>query len=727
MEKELRLSRRSQMLATIERMTRQKLRRLHITILEICVPLFFAIILVLVCSSFKVSGGFNSPISYNQITILRHPFSFLFFSCYDKSDGKTPIPGLLACQDIYYDTDYECYGPTPGVPFDNLCIYKFPDYDAFATLYSIAASVLSYPVSLYDPDNLIVLQWLFRAYNHAYQGTSNLLTVITQALSNIGLGSSPYNRFDSFQRSGLLYFAPAANVPDDLITYLNESSQFFRYVYGGIFDTVEEAEKHVSSGTTFNWGIIVINSDDLFTDFDVEIRMNQTALPRLNRIVIESYSGSTTYDSTEMYMSSGFVMLQKKLYDYVLERGQVNGRFSRLNYDPFNQIPTALMFPQTPYSTSLITQQAGPAIPFVLVLSFLFTFTQMVQQLVHDKELRIREATLIMGLKSSPLYLSYFIVYAFELTLIMLLMTIIVTAGITPACDAYVLFLFLFLFGLTLIPLSGVVASFFSNTRLATIVAPLAYFIMTMIIFLLNFATPDTKVGISIFSPAGIGSFLTTFLDLASGGGFKGNDISNAYLNPIPKYYAMMLTIDFLVYIVLMLYLDAVVPNTFGSPRHPLFFIIEPIRYFRRCCGGKGGSKAEDRRSNRPSTFVESPPMTGRDRMEMEPMADGSDLDQQNYYFSGEFVPPEDPFRNPNGIFDDEAQLGRDYIIEVDQVAKQFKRNGKVFFAVDHLSWTMNRNEISVLLGPNGAGKSTLVNILTGMTAPQRGLLHQRL
>ncbi|MBN1998022.1 ABC transporter ATP-binding protein [candidate division KSB1 bacterium] len=56
-------------------------------------------------------------------------------------------------------------------------------------------------------------------------------------------------------------------------------------------------------------------------------------------------------------------------------------------------------------------------------------------------------------------------------------------------------------------------------------------------------------------------------------------------------------------------------------------------------------------------------------------------------------------------------------IIKVQNLAKKFGE----FFAVDHLNFSVMKNEIFGFLGPNGAGKTTTINMLTGLARPTSG------
>ena len=56
-------------------------------------------------------------------------------------------------------------------------------------------------------------------------------------------------------------------------------------------------------------------------------------------------------------------------------------------------------------------------------------------------------------------------------------------------------------------------------------------------------------------------------------------------------------------------------------------------------------------------------------------------------------------------------------ILEIQNLTKKFDD----FLAVDHLNFSVIKNEIFGFLGPNGAGKTTTINMLTGLARPTLG------
>ena len=59
--------------------------------------------------------------------------------------------------------------------------------------------------------------------------------------------------------------------------------------------------------------------------------------------------------------------------------------------------------------------------------------------------------------------------------------------------------------------------------------------------------------------------------------------------------------------------------------------------------------------------------------------------------------------------------------IEFDGVCKIYKSGENSIYALDHMSFTVEKGELCVIVGPSGAGKTTLLNILGGMDSATEG------
>jgi branched-chain amino acid transport system ATP-binding protein len=58
-----------------------------------------------------------------------------------------------------------------------------------------------------------------------------------------------------------------------------------------------------------------------------------------------------------------------------------------------------------------------------------------------------------------------------------------------------------------------------------------------------------------------------------------------------------------------------------------------------------------------------------------------------------------------------------DAILEVRNLTKRFRG----LLAIDHVSFSLERNEILGLIGPNGAGKTTMISLISGTLEPTEG------
>ncbi|KAG5488176.1 hypothetical protein LSCM4_08155 [Leishmania orientalis] len=375
--------------------------------------------------------------------------------------------------------------------------------------------------------------------------------------------------------------------------------------------------------------------------------------------------------------------------------------------------------PWVPFKTSRVLTSANTVLGFVVVLAFLYPVSQLTRRLVLEKERRVREATLIMGLDSVHLWCSWLLHSAALMFTISFAMTLLMCATFLSKSDAFSVLLVVFMFALTCVPLSGLLAAFFNTSRTAALMTPLIYFAMSLILFAMRSARPSAYLGLSIFSPTCFALIMQNVLARESGDGFAVPASLDSSDNPNTAALLGFLALDLLVYLICALYADAVLPKSAGVPKHPLFFLQDPIR----CCRRR--RREAVRRASPQATQAPSAPMRG-----------GGDADAKAYgascgwccagrgaagYTDDEDLCNGEDARDPNGVYEAETFAPEQLSVRIRGLRKFFRRGGRRFAAVRNFCWQIPNTGISVLLGHNGAGKSTVMHMMTGMLHPDGG------
>ncbi|CAG9570303.1 putative ATP-binding cassette protein subfamily A,member 2 [Leishmania major strain Friedlin] len=572
--------------------------------------------------------------------------------CYNATlSGGVPIEGLLECREflrkpLTHPRLLCAENNLTGAPV-GLCVLQ--TY-ALKSYFTMSRYVTQNTTRVPTVDEMILLQWAWRLL---YQQS--------------GASLDRFQMLDSAMLStGTLYFAPQSTETEALVAYFRNTSTYFQYVYGGTFATVAEAEARVQNRTCRDppiWGIIQVGSLTA-ENFEVAIRLNATALPQTKWMSALYYIGGVVVKGPAMYILSGFTTLQQTVYHYFL-RG-VLGTTST----PEKEL-LLLPAPTRGYRDDQFLAYGGQFVPLILVLGFLYPVSQITKRVVLEKELRLREAMLIMGLSEVVMYTAWFLIYVVQYAAVSLIMAILLRATYLAKSNFGIVFFLFFFYSLSVITLSGLMAVFFNKARLSAILAPLIYLALSIPLFTVQNLQGPAQTGFSFLSPSGLAVGIGILFSHELGSGMSASDLT--YFRDSPKMLAVIIILfmDFIIYLVLMLYLDAVLPKQWGTRKHPLFFITEPVRW---CCGS--------------SARV------------LEGGADG---------------------RAEDGVFEDVEERDADYAVRISGLRKEYLRGGKRFVAVNNLYWGMREGEISVLLGHNGAGKTTVLNMMTGMVEPDAG------
>eukprot|EP00755_Sulcionema_specki_P010531 Sspe_Gene.46717::Locus_23434_Transcript_1_1_Confidence_1.000_Length_1123::g.46717::m.46717 len=139
-------------------------------------------------------------------------------------------------------------------------------------------------------------------------------------------------------------------------------------------------------GSQKMWGVVAVHGER-----DYSIRMNRTATPSTQ--LYKAFKQGID-DRYQMYIGGGFLTLQQ----------MVNKHITGSTLDA-----TVVPMPIAAYVSNDFLNEAGGALPLLLGFAFLFPVAQLVAGIVREKEARIREGMLIMGLSPAAFKLSWFL------------------------------------------------------------------------------------------------------------------------------------------------------------------------------------------------------------------------------------------------------------------------------------------------------------------------------
>lgn len=115
-------------------------------------------------------------------------------------------------------------------------------------------------------------------------------------------------------------------------------------------------------------------------------------------------------------------------------------------------------------------------LPFFMLLIYILPVYRLISNIVAEKESKARESMKMMGLTDFSYWLSWFTYYLIIVTLITILCLIILTPTVFKNSTTGYVFLYFWIYGISLFGLCMLIQSFFSRARVAAITGTLLYF-----------------------------------------------------------------------------------------------------------------------------------------------------------------------------------------------------------------------------------------------------------
>ncbi|CAF1095920.1 unnamed protein product [Adineta ricciae] len=376
-----------------------------------------------------------------------------------------------------------------------------------------------------------------------------------------------------------------------------------------------------------------------------------------------SYSPRTIAPSSTKYFTYIFIYLQN-----ALERAIISAHTGR-------NVSFGAQTQQMPYPcwvNDKFVTSISRMLPLLMVLSWIFTVSMNVKDIVHEKERRLKEIMRIMGLKDSVHWLTWFILCTTVMLLIALLLALLLKFGkLTQFSDLGILIVFFISYTFATITQCFLISVFFNRANLAACGAGIIYFLLYLpYTILINYDTQVKtwqKIIACLSSTVAFGlgcDYIARFEGMAKGvqwsslnQGVKPND------NFTLLYCIIMMLIDSIMYMLLTVYIENVYPGEYGIPQ-VWYFPFTKTYWF-----GFDAKKIRQR------------------------------TEEINH-------------TNPT-VAEEEGDIG----VSIDKLSKYYGNK----MALNNLSVKFYRNMITAFLGRNGAGKSTTWSILTGLIPPSSG------
>ncbi|KAM6166302.1 phospholipid-transporting ATPase ABCA3-like [Erethizon dorsatum] len=366
------------------------------------------------------------------------------------------------------------------------------------------------------------------------------------------------------------------------------------------------------------------------------------------------------------YISEGFLFVQ-----HALDKAILLYHSGTAAETLFNSVNIFVQrFPYPVHNIDIFYTIAIIFIPVIVAFIFSMNHLTLVQSIVWEKENRLKEFQLMIGLSNWMLWTAYFITFLFFYLFNITFMCIILFAKIEPApvfqySDPSLVFIFLLFYAISIIFFSFMVSTFFDKVTVVMhmLVVPLTVSPRSQPLLIFHSQKLISCLSFNVAMAMGF-KFLVEAEAMKTG--VKWNNIFSSTRpdNFLFAYVMGMFLLDSFLYGLVAWYVAAVFPGKYGVPKPWNFFLMR-------------------------SYWSAEQHATKCETIQQEKTI-------QSQYFEDE---PTDLVAG----------------IQIKHLHKEFKENDTTKVAIKDLSLNLYKGQITVLLGHNGAGKSTTLSILSGL------------
>jgi len=633
---------------------------------------------------------------------------------------------------------------------------------------------------------------------------------IDQELYDRLLGDTEIGRrFGNLVSLGTLHLAPHGSHVDAFVAYASKHTATFGkgYFKHRVHETENKAVEWIDAFANPNgkgtnerlnanataeraWGLVVFNTLEPGR-VDYTLRLNYSTVPHTGFLSNSVAIGLD--DQYQSYYLSGFFSLSKLVDDFAFEhtatnppaRTQASGIVASVTNAANNASPATractppswigVPFPTAAYDQNFFYLASGYLLGLIMTMSTLYPLSRLVKDLVEEKESRMRETMAAMGMNLGINCLAWWLTATCLFTWLAAAMTFTAKLSFFPRSDTALVFAFFELLLVSEVSLSFLVAACFSQARLASIVGPVVLFMAALPRYVFFGSNRyDNTFGKKLASVSSVAAFCFG-ADIFSD--YEYAEVGVSWDNYTEGDYSLWtalvaMAVDSVVYLVLAVYLEAVLPTQYGSPRHPLFFLSPLLSALAGAARTftpayvivPEEADAEEEEEEEEAVAVvaraEVGPFSAKAKAAMAGMAGGGggggegESSGRPRHQLTEIEPVDKKILGPPAVRIVElvkdyrapspmgAALGvvgnavaatavfllrllfRPWLSEQqreENEEKGSKKRRQRRPAVDGLSLDLWPGQVTCLLGHNGAGKSSTVSVLTGLTPPTSG------
>ena len=434
-----------------------------------------------------------------------------------------------------------------------------------------------------------------------------------------------------------------------------------------------------------------------FSSKYIEKSQHLANIPSSNIDCLDPFRINPDFDSYDLYQRSGYLVVQKMLYDYVL-RNETGKKNAKINY---NIIPEK--YEEKTYN--LINQFMDQIISIFILIAYAIPLSINIYRLIKEKESRAKELMKIMGMGDFYYYFSYFVIF-FIFNIIHALLNSITIKYVFTYIELGYLFILFFLYGLAIFSLIFFFQNFLEKANISIIFCLLVYFIMYFIGIPLksNSVKKSIKIFIALLFPPinlSFGSNTLTQFQI-NYNKFNGRVFMNFQNYSVIDMYIVFI-FNFFLYTFIGIYLNNVLQHQYGFNK-PWYFLC--TKNFWRCDKNENRMKLMNI-----SLGLMNNNITNSNNKKRDNINNDKKIISSNNNMSNDITGSKEIWKNLNDDEDDEDLL----------LIKNIKKYFGDKLVLKDVTFNLHKDEIFVLLGHNGAGKTTLISILTGLIRATSG------